>query len=69
MKFIRSDILSYDRVDDPANSIAAGAISGMIFKSTKGTKPMLISGGLVATAAGVWAVSITFYTNGLLDLF
>jgi hypothetical protein len=37
--------------------MAAGAISGMIFKSTKGTKPMLISGGLVATAAGVWAVS------------
>jgi hypothetical protein len=45
--------------DDPANSIAAGAISGMIFKSTKGTKPMLISGGLVACAAGIWSVSLT----------
>ncbi len=46
-------------IDDPANSVAAGAISGMIVKCTKGTKPMLISGGLVACAAGVWAVSIT----------
>ena len=65
MKFIRSDILSYDRVDDPANSIAAGAISGMIFKSTKGTKPMLISGGLVASAAAVWAVSHFNQISGL----
>ena len=44
-------------VDDAMNSIAAGGISGMVFRSTKGTKPMLISGGLVASAAGVWAVS------------
>src|ERR1700744_4149010 len=45
------------KLDDEINSIAAGGISGMIFRSTKGTKPMLISGGLVASAAGVWAVS------------
>ena len=43
--------------DDAANSITAGALSGMIFKSTRGVKPMMISGGLVATAAGTWAVS------------
>ena len=43
--------------DDASNSIVAGALSGMIFKSTRGTKPMLISGGLVASAAGAWAVS------------
>lgn len=41
---------------DAANSIAAGALSGMIFKSTRGTRPMLISGGIVATIAGVWTV-------------
>jgi import inner membrane translocase subunit TIM23 len=41
---------------DSANSIAAGALSGMIFKSTRGTRPMLISGGIVASIAGVWAV-------------
>lgn len=42
---------------DAANSIAAGALSGMIFKSTKGVRPMMISGGVVATIAGGWAVS------------
>jgi hypothetical protein len=45
-----------NRLDDATNSIAAGAISGMIFKSTRGIKPMLISGGMVASVAGVWAV-------------
>ncbi|OQD70265.1 hypothetical protein PENDEC_c025G06348 [Penicillium decumbens] len=42
---------------DAANSIAAGALSGMIFKSTRGVKPMVISGGIVASIAGVWAVT------------
>lgn len=41
---------------DSANSVLAGALSGMLFKSTKGTRPMLISGGLVAGAAGLWTV-------------
>lgn len=41
---------------DSANTIAAGALSGMIFKSTRGLRPMLISGGIVASAAGAWAV-------------
>jgi len=39
---------------DPINSVLAGGISGALFKSTKGTKPMLISSGLVAGAAAVW---------------
>jgi len=42
---------------DAANSIAAGALSGMLFKSTRGVKPMVISGGLVAGAAGTWALA------------
>lgn len=42
---------------DALNSITAGALSGMLFKSTKGVRPMMISGGLVASAAGGWAVS------------
>jgi import inner membrane translocase subunit TIM23 len=42
---------------DSANSIMAGALSGMIFKSTRGIRPMMISGGIVATVAGAWAVS------------
>ncbi|KAJ9622674.1 Mitochondrial import inner membrane translocase subunit tim23 [Taxawa tesnikishii (nom. ined.)] len=40
---------------DATNSIVAGALSGMLFKSTRGVKPMMISGGLVAGTAGVWA--------------
>jgi len=31
-------------------------LSGMLFKSTRGLRPMLISGGLVAGAAGAWTV-------------
>ncbi|RHZ58953.1 protein transporter TIM23 [Aspergillus thermomutatus] len=41
---------------DAANSIVAGALSGMIFKSTRGLKPMMISGGIVAGIAGTWTV-------------
>lgn len=43
---------------DSANSIVAGALSGMVFKSTRGLKPMMISGGIVASIAGSWAVCI-----------
>lgn len=43
---------------DAANTIAAGALSGMLFKSTRGLRPMMISGGVVASIAGVWAVSL-----------
>lgn len=55
---INSTIGHYRGKHDAVNSIGAGAISGMIFKSTRGTRQMLISGGLVATAAGTWAVGI-----------
>ena len=41
---------------DPANSIVAGALSGMLFKSTRGLRPMMISGGIVASIAGAWTV-------------
>ncbi|KAE8454243.1 hypothetical protein EG329_005168 [Mollisiaceae sp. DMI_Dod_QoI] len=44
---------------DSVNSIVAGALSGMIFKSTRGIRPMMISGGIVATVAGAWAVSLS----------
>ncbi|KAJ5669949.1 Mitochondrial import inner membrane translocase subunit tim23 [Penicillium maclennaniae] len=42
---------------DSANSVVAGALSGMLFKSTRGLKPMMISGGIVASIAGAWAVT------------
>ncbi|KAI9837727.1 MAG: hypothetical protein M1819_006661 [Sarea resinae] len=54
---INSVIGHYRGKHDSANSVLAGAISGMIFKSTRGIKPMMISGGIVASAAGAWAVA------------
>lgn len=53
-----STIGHYRGKHDAANSIVAGALSGMLFKSTRGVKPMMISGGIVASIAGAWAVSI-----------
>ena len=55
---VNSTIGYYRGRHDSANSIAAGAISGILFKSSRGLRPMLISGGLVAGAAGTWAVRI-----------
>jgi import inner membrane translocase subunit TIM23 len=43
---------------DSANSVLAGALSGMLFKSTRGVRPMMISGGIVASVAGAWAVGV-----------
>jgi import inner membrane translocase subunit TIM23 len=51
-----STIGYYRGKHDAANSVVAGALSGMLFKSTKGIRPMAISGAMVATAAGAWAV-------------
>ena len=54
---INSTIGYYRGRHDSVNSIVAGALSGMIFKSTRGLRPMMISGGLVAGAAGAWAMT------------
>lgn len=58
---INSTIGHYRGRHDSVNSVVAGALSGMLFKSTRGIRPMLISGGLVAGAAGAWAVG--FFLN------
>ncbi|KAF2220168.1 Tim17/Tim22/Tim23/Pmp24 family-domain-containing protein [Elsinoe ampelina] len=50
-----STIGYYRGKHDSMNSITAGALSGALFKSTKGPRQMMISSGLVATAAGAWA--------------
>ncbi|ROV99154.1 hypothetical protein VMCG_06651 [Cytospora schulzeri] len=42
---------------DSANSIVAGALSGMLFKSTRGLRPMMISGGIVGGVAGAWTIT------------
>lgn len=41
---------------DALNTIASGVLSGMVFKSTRGVRTMMISGGIVGTIAGAWAV-------------
>jgi mitochondrial import inner membrane translocase subunit TIM23 len=56
---INSTIGHFRGKHDSANSIVAGALSGMLFKSTRGLRPMMISGGLVACAAGIWTVGVT----------
>ena len=55
---INSIIGHYRGRHDSFNSVAAGAISGMVFKCTRGVRPMMISGGIVASMAGGWAVSL-----------
>lgn len=62
---INSTIGYYRGRHDSANSVMAGALSGMLFKSTRGLRPMLISGGLVASAAGTWAVGSTLLFDQL----
>ncbi|MCJ1478169.1 Mitochondrial import inner membrane translocase subunit tim23 [Lambiella insularis] len=54
---VNSTIGHYRGRHDGVNSVVAGALSGMLYKSTRGLRPMLISGGLVASAAGAWAVA------------
>lgn len=46
---------------DVTNSVLAGALSGAIFKSTRGTRPMLISSGIVGGVAGTWALFRNVY--------
>jgi import inner membrane translocase subunit TIM23 len=52
-----STIGYYRGKHDALNSVAAGGISGMIFKSSRGLRPAMVSGGIVAGLAGTWAVS------------
>jgi mitochondrial import inner membrane translocase subunit TIM23 len=61
---INSTIGYYRGRHDAGNSVAAGALSGMVFRSTKGTKQMLISGAVVASIAGAWAVSREMFALG-----
>ncbi|RYP07270.1 hypothetical protein DL764_002585 [Monosporascus ibericus] len=42
---------------DAANTIIAGILSGMVFKSTRGPRQMMISGGVVGTIATAWAIT------------
>lgn len=52
-----STIGYYRGKHDATNSVVAGAMSGALFKSTRGTRPMAISAGICASLAGGWAIS------------
>ncbi|KAK3058816.1 Mitochondrial import inner membrane translocase subunit tim23 [Extremus antarcticus] len=54
---INSTIGYYRGKHDSFNSVAAGGISGMIFKCTRGVRPMIISGSIVGSIAGGWALT------------
>ncbi|KAJ4291638.1 Mitochondrial import inner membrane translocase subunit tim23 [Kalmusia sp. IMI 367209] len=51
-----STIGYYRGKHDVTNSVVAGGLSGAIFKSTRGVRPMMISSGIVASVAGSWAL-------------
>jgi import inner membrane translocase subunit TIM23 len=53
---VNSTIGYYRGKHDMSNSVVAGALSGALFKSTRGTRQMAISSGICATVAGGWAV-------------
>ncbi|KAG0306924.1 Mitochondrial import inner membrane translocase subunit tim23 [Dissophora globulifera] len=40
---------------DPLNSVAAGALTGVLFKSTSGLRAAGSAGGVCAVLAGIWA--------------
>lgn len=51
---INSTIDSFRGKHDTAGSIAAGAVTGALFKSSKGLKPMGYASVMMATAAAAW---------------
>ena len=61
---LNSTIGHYRGKHDAFNSISAGALSGMLFKSTRGVRPMMISGALVAGAASTWTVRVLALSSG-----
>ncbi|KAF5338610.1 hypothetical protein D9611_012812 [Ephemerocybe angulata] len=53
---INSSIDAFRGQHDTAGSMAAGALTGAIFRSTAGVKPALISATIVSGMAGIWSV-------------
>lgn len=48
---------------DIFNSLAGGAVSGAIFKSTAGPRAALISAGVCAGVAGAWSLLVSTFTD------
>lgn len=52
---VNSSIDAFRGKHDVAGSVVAGALTGAVFKSSKGVKPAAYAAGMVATAAGLWS--------------
>lgn len=48
---------------DVFNSLAGGAISGAVFKSTAGPRAALVSAGVCAGVAGAWSLLVSTFTD------
>ncbi|KAK4516278.1 Cytochrome oxidase assembly factor 4 [Mucor velutinosus] len=48
---------------DVFNSLAGGAVSGAIFKSTAGPRAALVSAGVCAGVAGAWSLLVSTFTD------
>lgn len=53
---VNSSIDYYRGKHEWTNSVAAGALSGALFRITRGPKQIAIASGMMASAAGVWCV-------------
>lgn len=40
---------------DTLGSMSAGAMTGALYKSTVGVKPMIVAAAIVSAAAGTWS--------------
>ncbi|KAF2717327.1 mitochondrial import inner membrane translocase subunit tim23 [Polychaeton citri CBS 116435] len=54
---INSTVGYYRGKHDSMNSVISGGISGAIFRSTRGVRPMMYSAGVVASVAGAWTLT------------
>lgn len=54
---INSSIDAFRGKHDTPGSIVAGALTGALFKSSKGLKPMAYASVIVATTAGAWSAA------------
>ena len=52
---VNSSIDAFRGKHDVAGSVVAGALTGAVFKSSKGAKPAAYAAAMVATAAGLWS--------------
>lgn len=61
--FINSGLDYYRSKHDDYNTLAAGALTGALFKSTKGLKPMFYASGLCTVGAAAWCGFKRVYMN------